>query len=316
MKIFYCTTFLHFGAGRVVVDLALEALKRGHEPFIAATSKFEAFESQGHLIEEARRGGVEVALFDDLYTRNFAKTGNCFNDLFKKRDFDIIHSHAAVPGHLAQLAKPLPQISTVHAWSPKKPDWMKKQDADFLNGIEKVHAVSEDVKSMLIQEGVTRPIEVIYNGIDFSKIPIKTPSSHTKIIIGTTAHLEERKGINYLIEAIRLLPHKNIEVHILGDGPDRLKLEEQAKGLPIQFYGFVDKPYELMQIFDLFVLPSLSEGLPLSIVEAMYMGVPVVTTDVQGNREIGGEGRACLIAPANPEALAEQLKLFIETPSL
>lgn len=315
LKLFYCTTFLHFGAGKVVVDLALEAKKRGHEPLIAATAKFENFESQPHLIEQAKKGGVEVLLFKDLYTRN---TQDNFDELFKKRPFDLIHSHAAVPGALAKKA--YPQISTVHAWGPKKELWMRQQDVAFLNGVEIVHAVSEDVKEYLIKEGVSRPIEMVYNGVDFSRLPEK--KAHPGKIIGTTAHLEERKGITYLIEAVRQL-QGDFEVWILGDGPDRAKLEEQAKGLPIKFFGFVPDPYPLMAEFDLFVLPSLSEGLPVSLVEAMYMKIPIVTTTAQGNREVGGDGRAHLVPPGDAAALAaaiqnpstdlDQAKKWVET---
>lgn len=116
--------------------------------------------------------------------------------------------------------------------------------------------------------------------------------------------MSDRKGINYLVDAVALLPENfrdELEVIIVGEGPNKEALQQQAKNLGIEkivhFMGYASNPFQYMVSFDLFVLPSLSEGLPVSLVESMYLGVPVLATDVQGNREILQGGRNGLVVP-------------------
>jgi len=180
MKIFYCITFLHFGAGRALLDLAKEAVRRGHQATIAATRKIDNFESQSNLIEEAEVSGIPVILVDDIFTRDFRKVNEStvkIGEIFAKEQFDLIHSHAAIPAFAAALASKntygrlLPHVSTVHAWSPDKPSWMKLQDTFILNNVDAVHAVSHNVAEFLIQEGVkSELVKVIYNGCNFERI--------------------------------------------------------------------------------------------------------------------------------------------------
>jgi len=322
MKIFYCITFLHFGAGRALLDLAKEAVRRGHQATIAATRKIDNFESQSNLIEEAEVSGIPVILVDDIFTRDFRKVNEStvkIGEIFAKEQFDLIHSHAAIPAFAAALASKntygrlLPHVSTVHAWSPDKPSWMKLQDTFILNNVDAVHAVSHNVAEFLIQEGVkSELVKVIYNGCNFERIDqlclrevaATAEEKKRRFRIGTVADLSDRKGINYLVDAVALLPEKfrdELEVIIVGEGPNKEALQQQAKNLGIEkivhFMGYASNPFQYMVSFDLFVLPSLSEGLPVSLVESMYLGVPVLATDVQGNREILQGGRNGLVVP-------------------
>lgn len=331
MNVFYCITFLHYGAGRALLDLAKEAVERGHRAVITATARIDTHASQPALIEEARRAGIQVILSDDLFTRQFdrvSKSARNLHELMRTEQFDLIHSHAAVPGFAAELAaqevygRRLPHVSTVHAWGPGKPDWMRLQDRLLLNQVESVHAVSDDVGRFLKSEGVLpAKIERVYNGCDFSRIQRlvtedggATPTAGNRRRIGTVANLVERKGINYLLEAVALLPlalRSDLDVVIVGDGPERIALEEQASHLQlagtVEFAGQQSNPYPFMAGWDLLVLPSMSEGLPVTLVEAMYLGVPVLTTDVQGNREIVDGKRGWKVAARDPEAIAQTI---------
>lgn len=180
LKIFYTITFLHFGAGRALLDLAKEAVRCGHQAVIAATKKIDQYESQASLIQEARDSDIQVVLEEDLFTRDLRRVSSCANrmvELFQREKFDLIHSHAAIPGFAAILCSKeaygrcIPHISTVHAWGQEKASWMKLQDVFILNHVNAVHAVSHDVANFLVNEGVKKDlIHPIYNGCDFSRI--------------------------------------------------------------------------------------------------------------------------------------------------
>lgn len=339
LKIFYTITFLHFGAGRALLDLAKEAVKRGHQVIIAATRKIDQYESQASLVEEAKNSGIRVLLEEDLFTRDFSRISSCAErmaELFKREQFDLIHSHAAIPGFASMLSAKMayiyfiPHISTVHAWGPQKPSWMKLQDVLLLNNVNAVHAVSYDVANFLINEGVKKElIYPIYNGCDFSRIDrmcsdeaaasVETGIDNNRnLCVGTVADLSERKGVNYLIEAVASLPAEilnHLNVIIVGDGPEGKSLQQRTSELGLQniikFVGYVSNPYIYMKNFDLFVLPSLSEGLPVTLVEAMYLKIPVLTTDAQGNREIIRNGLNGIMVPRqDSKKLAEAIEMF------
>ncbi len=345
MKIFYTITFLHFGAGRALLDLAKEAIIRGHKAVIAATEKYDQYESQIPLIHEAEDWGIPVVLVEDLFTRDFDRiylSAKKMRELFQNERFDIIHSHAAVPGFAAMLSSKiayghfLPHLSTVHAWGPQKSSWMKLQDVLLLNNVNAVHAVSYDVADFLIKEGVKKElIHSIYNGCDFSRIDRiindkeavtieNTIDKNKDFCIGTVADMSERKGIKYLIEAVASLPLElinRLQVILVGDGPERQSLQQKTKELGlkdvIKFIGYSTNPFNYMTKFDLFVLPSLSEGLPVTLVEAMYLKIPVLTTDAQGNREIVRNGiNGMMVPPRDSEKLAEAIELFYKNKEL
>lgn len=340
MNILYAITFLHFGAGRALLDLAKEAKKRGHEATIIATTKFEQYESQHNLVDEAEQSGISVLLCDDLFTRNYAhvrESAENIIEIFKKSQFDIIHSHAAIPGFAAALSSKsvygsfLPHISTVNAWGANKVDWMKMQDVLFLNSVDRVHSGSWDTSKYLINEGVSKAkIRTIYNGCDFFRVDLLVEENEVQkypknksFRIGTVADLSERKGIIYLVEAVSKLPHglrDNMEVIIIGEGTQKRELMALVENLGleeiIRFIGFQSNHFEYTATFDLFVLPSLSEGLPVTLVEAMYLKIPVLTTDVQGNREIAGQERGIIVPACDSNSLAKAINDFFANKSL
>lgn len=97
------------------------------------------------------------------------------------------------------------------------------------------------------------------------------------------------KGLGELIEAFSLLTkkHKDIQLHILGDGPDRIKFEEQSKALNnIYFFGHQQNPYDLISKSHVFILPTYHEGFSIALVEATMLQMPIIATNVGGNPEI------------------------------
>lgn len=337
MRIFYCTTFLHFGAGRVLVDLAKLLVSIGHEAIIAATKQIEQFESQQNLIDDAKNSGIPVYLCEDLFTRDFEKvseSAHLLAQIMKDKKFDLIHSYAAMPGFASMLASMdaysayLPHICSVNGWGLEKKSWMKLQDALFLNNVDIIHAGSFDVERFLISEGVdSGRIKTIYNGCDFHSIDKGATSvqkfvGNSSLRIGTIAELSERKNIKQLLNAVAILPDAikaNIEVIIVGDGVEKESLLNLAHELNIQkkvrFTGYVKNYYSLLKDMDLFILPSRTEGLPVVLVEAMYLRIPVIATSVQGNKEIAGHNRGVLVPLDDDFAMMRAIEQFYLNPS-
>jgi glycosyltransferase involved in cell wall biosynthesis len=134
-----------------------------------------------------------------------------------------------------------------------------------------------------------------------------------------SARLEKQKGHQYLIEATAQVPEALFL--FAGVGSEQTRLEAQAKALGVTdriiFLGHREDIADLLASCDLFVLPSLFEGLPLSILEAMAACKPVVATAVDGNNEIVIDGQTgLLVPPADPGALAGAIRTVLSDPVL
>ena len=164
-------------------------------------------------------------------------------------------------------------------------------------------------------------IVVIPNGIDANRIKPTEPepsikqalgSKPNEVLIGTFTRLVWYKGLEELLKAAALVvkSHPSARFLVVGDGPLRQPLEEKARVLglngTVRFLGSVpDASSSLLPHFDLFVLPSLKEGMSNSLLEAMAAGKPVVATRVGGNPEVVIDGKTgFLVPPKDPEALA------------
>lgn len=135
--------------------------------------------------------------------------------------------------------------------------------------------------------------------------------------------LHPQKGIAVLIETIGILVKQyaiECQLTVVGDGPERDSLIQQTQSLEleerVQFVGTQENPLEWLDSADVYCLPSLGEGMPNSLIEALLVGVPSIATDCQhGPSEITESGRwADLVTPGDPEAMAEALSSFVRNP--
>jgi glycosyltransferase involved in cell wall biosynthesis len=186
-------------------------------------------------------------------------------------------------------------------------------------------AVSYDLADFLVSEYRIEPerISTIPNGIDVGRfaagldvtgIREQLGISGDKRIIGTIGRLMEQKGTEYLIRAYAVLAraHPDTCLVIVGDGELRGGLERLAGDLGVGdsviFTGIRQDIPEMLTLFDIFVLPSLWEGQPITIMEAMAAGKPVVATDAGGNEEILHRGEFGMIVPTHdPGALCDAI---------
>jgi glycosyltransferase involved in cell wall biosynthesis len=194
-------------------------------------------------------------------------------------------------------------------------------------GIDCIVAISESIQLQLQMCGIpASKIRTIYEGMDLDLFPLRTqPKTHSPgepIVVGTIAHLSPEKGLNYLIEAASLIPavHDRLRFVVVGDGkclPD-LKELTARKGLSdiFDYAGFHSDSYQFMRSFDIFALPSLSEGLSSAILEAMASSLPIVATNVGGIPELVKNGEnGLLVPPANPAELAQAIQHLAENPA-
>jgi len=249
--------------------------------------------------------------------------------ILKELKIDIIHTHNTQPFFDGTLGAILSCVKVViHTDHVRSfPDKLRYMFAEWLMShyAYKVVGVSDDTCNNLIKyEHISRDkIITIVNGIDESIYRIEIDKEKKKQelgikkqgpIIGLGARLSKQKGITYLLQAmpsiLKELP--DLTLVIAGQGYCKDELEDEAKkigvGSSVVFTGpRLDMP-ELLKLFDLFVLPSLYEGLPMVILEAMAAKCPVVATDVGGNYMAITHGvNGSLVEAANPEALAQEV---------
>lgn len=254
--------------------------------------------------------------------------------LLKSERIDLVNSHDIGATLYAAPAALLAGIGRV-LHTDHSQILTRKRYADFYRRVLRwmvTHniAVSQDLADFLVSECRVRPAKVsmIPNGIDVQRfaevgdvtgLRNKLGIADHKQIIGTIGRLMEQKGTEHLVRAYALLARKNPDavLVIVGDGELRGSLERLARDLGVDdgvvFTGIREDVPELLHLFDIFVLPSLWEGQPITIMEAMAAGKPVVATSVGGNAEILRQGDLGVLVPArDPGALSDAIERLLK----
>jgi len=226
--------------------------------------------------------------------------------------------------YAAALARIPAVIATQHLYAGGLSRRMRLQQRVVALGVDRYIAVSDDVARQLreIILWAAGKLQVVRNGIPLSTYtqPSKRTdnavctASNAPITILTVARLHRQKGLNHLLSAAALLPEARFV--IAGDGPERTALETQARLLGVSnrvsFLGYREDIPNLLARCDIFVLPSLFEGHPLSLLEAMAAGKPVIASAIAGIDEtIANDQNGLLVPPADPAALAMAIRSII-----
>jgi len=250
----------------------------------------------------------------------------------RSKPVDLVHVHAA---HelilLTKLFLPrVPILFTVHGYHGDQSMVSYQLACWFVNwSAEASIAVCEAEQDILSKLGIDRSkLNLIYNGVDRPQLSAEKSQAFAhrfgldrseQIIIGTAARLTEAKGLTYLIQAFANLAKSNLRLRLVlaGSGELEHELKELARSLGmidrIIFAGYVNDLPNLIELFDIFVLPSLQEACSLACVEAMAQHKAVIGTKVGGIPEqvIDGE-TGYSIEPKDVAALTLRLKHLIE----
>ncbi len=329
MKILYVITQGELGgAQRYVRDLSMH-FRNNNEVYVANGATGDQW-----LLEQLSGTAVKTHQF-----RQLIRAINPLRDMqafFEIRKYiqeikpDLIHVNSTKAGVLVAFAKGnVPSIYTVHGWVFNEPmSWLKRQLYIFIEKIscsrhKKIVVLGHHDKNLALCLGIAseKKLIIIPHGIQLNpKSEIRNQKSDTGINLVTVANFYATKGLSYLIAAFkqlaRIIPKFNLT--IFGDGPERQKLETQIENHPaINLSGRVMHAEKRLSLFDIFVLPSLKEGFPYVILEAMNAEVPIVATTVGEIPNIlENEKTALLVKPADAEALATAIQKLIDSPTL
>jgi glycosyltransferase involved in cell wall biosynthesis len=320
------------GAERHVLSLMQATDQRIITPMLACLC-------EGPFAEMATAAGFTTATWPMKHKLDLAPREK-LKAFIAEQGIDLLHTHGVRANFLARpLAArlQLPVVTTFH--SDLAFDYRHRLEYWFATALTRIGnrytdifiAVSASIARGMAKMGIPPDKTVtIHNGIDpaaFAKALTKT-ELHNRYgfpegakIIGTVARLHPVKGHPVLLHAAaRLAPeHPDVFYLLIGDGQERRALEKMAGDLGIArqvvFAGFVEEVESLYAALDIFCLPSLMEGMGLSLVESMFCETPVVASRVGGIPELVTDGvDGLLVPPENSTALADALQRLLNDP--
>jgi len=287
------------------------------------------------FIAEARRYGMPVHFIKGCHAYDLRLIRQVI-DLVKTYQIDIVHAHEVksdVIAYLAARSYPVPIVTTLHGWIGNnfKDRLFIKLDKRVVRGFDRVIAVSRRIEEELLAAGVPgERLRMVHNAIVVERYQrIGRRGALAEIlgrsipspVIASIGRLSPEKGHADLIDAIGIVSSRGQKVSLvlIGDGPERPKLNHQINALGLQgtvhLPGYVQEPQRLLEEIDLMVLPSHTEGLPNAALEALLMEVPVLATEVGGTPEVISDRETGRLVPASsPECLAEGILEFLAVP--
>ena len=313
MKIMHMVLNLEIGGlENLVCEMARIQTQQGDEVVVCSLDSQEAslrkVEEDGfRIIYLDRRGGKDFRLLFRLVR------------LLKKEKPDILHTHNKAPliyGALVRYLTKVPVlVNTRHGELKSYRHSFLLKAHDFIITVS--HAVKRGfLETSRIQEN---KVKVIHDGIDIKKYDGSGAVSQSlekngRLIIGLVARLDHCKDVFNLLNSFQKVVAlvNNAELWIVGDGVLRSDLERQADILglkdKVKFWGWRKDVAAINSAIDIFVLPSVTEGLSLALLEAMACHCPVVATYVGGIPEVVVEGKTgFLVPPKDPNAMAEAI---------
>ncbi|CDU13616.1 glycosyltransferase family 4 protein [Vibrio coralliirubri] len=331
------------GVQRVTLD-ELERLESKHfTPYIIC-------KEPGPMTEEAQQKGINC-----LYSENLQRAISPKKDLlafwqlyrlFHQHRFDVVHTHSSKTGVIGRIAAKLAGVPiithTVHGfafpaasnrlekWIFLAMEWLGTKCSD------KVICLHEADRQIAVNSlGANhRQLEVFPNGVDTEKyspvlpeqkltIRLRLGLAEDDILIGMVGRLWRQKNPQaFVTSAIELLS-QGVDAHFLlvGDGELKTQLEDNVKQAGcednIHFLGWRDDTPQILTALDIFVLPSLWEGMPLAIIEAQSTGLPCVVSNIQGNNHLVTDNEDGLLFELDePNQLSKKIEQLINDEAL
>ncbi len=302
-------------------------------------------EDGGPLEEEARNLGL--SFLPAPFNKKFSLSINpAIRRILKENKTDILHTHGGIAGlfgrRAAQKSRTPVVVHTLHGihylhyrnralrflsillerrLSARTDAVIFVSEADLGQG--RRFKLVPEAKMTLIKNGIDALEFQETEAFDKKKRELKWRLKLDPPVVGTVARLHRQKGIVDLLAAAPQihLGRPEAKIVVIGGGPQERELRKKAQKLGLERFfvmlGERRDARELLSLLDVFVLPSLWEGLPLVLLEAAAMGKPIVATDIDGVREIIRDGETgLLVPPKNPEKLSEAVLRLLQNSDL
>jgi len=327
LRILHTESSLGWGGQEIrILSEAAGMIARGHVVALACPSR-------APIRVEAGRHGIAVHALPVGKKRPQGVLA--MRRLLSAHAFDVINTHSSTDSWLVALAAqtmkaPPPIVRTRHISAPVPSDRLTRWL--YTRATAQTVTTGDAIRVALIRDIGVAPdrINSIPTGIDPARYPARDKRAARRALelpehaplIGICATLRSWKGHRFLVDAMPLLSHKNAQLVIVGDGPQRAALTEQigALGLGerVRLAGNQRDVAPWLAAFDVFALPSYAnEGVPQALVQAMFAGVPCVTTDAGAIGEVGLADHTALVIPQqNALALAAAIDRVLGDPAL
>jgi len=296
----------------------------------------------GRLQSQLEDLAVSVTLLDENQMKSLSVLWRLIHEIKTLRP-DVIHTHRIKENVLGSLAAVLAgrfsSIRTAHGMEEHRLHWHQigkriYRWLDWLCGRyfqKKIVAVSSDLGEMLCSRFSKRRVTVVRNGIDLdlpelqhARRKSQSAKPRSAIRIGIVGRLVPVKRVDLFITIARIFieryPSLDTVFYVYGDGPQRRDLKAQSR-LPgkesvVRFVGYVDAIYDEIASLDVLVMTSDHEGLPMTLLEAMALEVPIVARQVGGIPEVLDNGRfGSLVNSSQPDAFVQAIHTLINDKS-
>ena len=322
-----------YGAEKVLLQLMHEQVKMGTYPCLCSIGEKGVPEKP--LEKKASDYGFEVIKFRMRNGLNLLGAWSLIQ-LAQNRNFEVIHSHGykgdILLGCIPKSLRRIPLVATLHGWTSTEwlsklaiYEWLDRKSLRFLDAVVLVNKAmisrlngrfSDLNRLRVIDNGLPLAHNYTVEHLDGDIMDYCSQG----FIVGSVGRLSVEKGYTFLLDAIRKLLSigLNVRLVIIGEGQERGALEKQVTSQNLAghvlFPGYREDAGDYIPLFDVFVLSSLTEGLPITLLEAMRAGKPVIAPAVGGIPDVLKDGCSGILVPAkNGTALADALqKLYYD----
>ena len=326
MKIMQVIPYFCFGGAEIMCENLTYALKNaGQDVFVVSL-----YAERTPIAQRMEEAGIRIVYLDKKLGLDLSMVPKLAKLMGQERP-DVVHTHLDVIKYAvaaARLSGVKKCVHTVHSLADREAEGRIQK---IINGTYFRKAWSVPVAlTPEVQASVSdfygpppERIPVIYNGIDLSRcIPKTTYETGETVTILHVGRFDVPKNHAGLLEAFRLLRETHPECHLrlVGDGDLRLRMEALAKekGISdaVEFCGMQSNVYPYLHDADIFTLPSIYEGNPMTIIEAMGTGLPIVASRVGGIPDMIHDGESGILVEPEPRAVCDALARMVEDGAL